>query len=63
MEKSLKDALYSLKTGIYLIPAQTAVGKTEAYCNLIQQEVGKRFLIAVPTNRLKWEVKKRLQLI
>lgn len=61
IENCLRDALESTVQGIYLIPAQTAAGKTEAYCNLISEERERRFLIAVPTNRLKQEVGDRLR--
>ena len=60
IENHLQDALAAPRKGICLIPAQTAVGKTEAYCKLISREIGRRFLIAVPTNQLKREVGKRL---
>lgn len=56
----LHDAVNSGKKGIYLIPAQTAIGKTKAYCDIVCSEPENRFLIAVPTNRLKKEVEKRL---
>lgn len=61
IEKHLQDALAVPGAGIYLIPAQTAVGKTEAYCKLVSREMDRRFLIAVPTNQLKREVGKRLE--
>lgn len=61
IESCLRDALESTVQGVYLIPAQTAAGKTEAYCNLISEERERRFLVAVPTNRLKQEVGDRLR--
>ena len=57
----LNEAISSPVQGIHLIPAQTAVGKTEAYCNLVGNRTSQRFLIAVPTNHLKREVGNRLQ--
>lgn len=61
IEKNLWEAAKSTGQGIYIIPAQTAIGKTEAYCNLVSQEIDQRFLIAVPTNLLKREVGERLK--
>lgn len=44
-----------------IIPAQTAIGKTEAYCNLIRDHPEQKFIVAVPTNQLKYEVYQRLR--
>lgn len=57
LEESLRDHSFRMS----LIPAQTAIGKTEAYCNLIRDHPEILFMIAVPTNQLKREVKERLQ--
>lgn len=56
----LEKAISSPRNGFYMIPAQTAVGKTKAYCDIICREKKQRFLIAVPTNRLKREIEERL---
>lgn len=56
MEESLNDAFQSSNDGIYLIKAQTGLGKTGAYVELIANNPGHRFLIALPTNILKEEV-------
>lgn len=56
----LYAAINSREKGMYLIPAQTAIGKTRAYCDIVCRESDNRFLIAVPTNRLKKEIEKRL---
>ncbi len=56
----IHDAINSMEKGMYLIPAQTAIGKTRAYCDIVCRESKNRFLIAVPTNRLKKEIEKRL---
>lgn len=58
----LDNAIKAKTSGIYLIQAQTAIGKTEAYCHAVRNS-GERFLIAVPTNQLKREVEKRLRLM
>lgn len=60
---SLENAMNKVTKGIYLIPAQTAVGKTEAYCKLIRLYEQRRFIVAVPTNQLKREVEERLKSI
>lgn len=57
LEESLRDHSFRMS----LIPAQTAIGKTEAYCNLIRDHPEILFMIAVPTNQLKREVKERLK--
>ena len=47
---------------IHVIQAQTALGKTEIYCDYIKDHMDKKkFMIAVPTNKLKMEVVKRLE--
>lgn len=57
----LEHAVESSENEIVIIPAQTAIGKTEAYCNLIRDHPEKKFIVAVPTNQLKHEVYQRLQ--
>lgn len=47
--------------GIQIIPAQTAIGKTKAYCELIAHDTTRNYLIAVPTNLLKHEIEGRLK--
>lgn len=59
----LEDAINQRPKGVYLIPAQTAVGKTEVYCRLIRLYEQRRFIVAVPTNQLKREVEERLKSI
>ena len=54
------EAISEPRKGLYLIPAQTAIGKTECYCNYICQHPEKKYVIAVPTNKLKHEVTERL---
>ncbi|WP_313256633.1 hypothetical protein [Lacrimispora sp.] len=60
VNRCLYAAINSKEKGMYLIPAQTAIGKTRAYCDIVCNESENRFLIAVPTNRLKKEIEKRL---
>lgn len=55
---NLNKAVSSDNMGWHIIKAQTAAGKTEAYLRLMS-ESGKRFLIVVPTNKLKRDVEAR----
>lgn len=56
--KNLTKAINSCGTDWHVIKAQTAAGKTEAFLNLMKASEG-RFLIAVPTNKLKRDIKSR----
>lgn len=55
---NLNKAVNSNNTEWHIIKAQTAAGKTEAYLRLMS-ESEKRFLIVVPTNKLKRDVESR----
>lgn len=57
----LREAVDAKDDNIYVIKAQTALGKTEAYCNIIQESPDKKFIIAVPTCKLQAEVVQRLK--
>ena len=47
---------------IHVVQAQTALGKTEVYCDYIKAHMNKKkYMIAVPTNKLKLEVVNRLE--
>lgn len=60
MYQILQDAYESSQNGIYLIKAQTALGKTTQYIKLIKENPMQKFIVAVPTNMLKKEVAGRL---
>lgn len=64
-EKKLREnvgkAVRSSADGLHLIRAQTALGKTEAYCKTICENKGRRFIIALPVTKLKEEVYDRLE--
>lgn len=60
LRANLIKAIEDYRKGIYLIKAQTALGKTYQYCNIVGEYPNRRFLIAAPTNRLKQEIAKRL---
>lgn len=56
LKENLYDAFQSRQDGIYLIKAQTGLGKTKVYVDLIEDNPDQKFLIALPTNALKEEV-------
>ena len=61
LKTCLREAVEAEADNIYVIKAQTALGKTEAYCNIIQESPDKKFIIAVPTCKLQAEVVQRLK--
>ena len=61
LKTCLREAVDARDDNIYVIKAQTALGKTEAYCNIIQESPDKQFIIAVPTCKLQAEVVQRLK--
>lgn len=60
LQKNLEEAFLSDCDGLHLIKAQTGLGKTKAYIDLIKKYPNCMFLVAVPTNRLKEEIKTKL---
>ncbi len=60
MEQNLRQAYCLDGAGIHLIKAQTGIGKTTAYIKLVREERDARFIIAVPTIRLRDEIYNRL---
>lgn len=60
MRENLDAAYHACSPGIHLIRAQTGIGKTAAYIELIREEKEAKFIIAVPTIMLKEEIYKRL---
>ena len=60
VEEKLHNCINSNLNAINIIKAQTAIGKTHTYINLIKNS-NKKFIIAVPTNILKDEVYQRLK--
>ena len=61
LKTDLAHAFQSCEKGIHLIKAQTGLGKTTAYIDLIRENPKKRFLVALPTNMLKEEVGRKLR--
>ncbi len=63
LQNSLQEAIRRVDNGIHLIKAQTAMGKTTAYCNLAKRDPKeKQLMIVVPTIKLQLEVEKELLL-
>lgn len=60
LKQSLEQAYRSIGSGIHLIKAQTSIGKTTQYIDLIAKHPESKFLIALPTNILKKQVKEDL---
>lgn len=56
LKDNLETAYERNGNGIHLIKAQTAMGKTTAYINLILEHPEAKFIIALPTNELKKQV-------
>ena len=61
LRANLETAYKSNIQGIHLIPAQTALGKTTAYIELIEKYRKTKFLVALPTDILKNQVAKDLE--
>lgn len=59
--RNIEKAVRSSSSGLHLIRAQTALGKTEACCKAISENMDKRFIMALPVTRLKEEVYERLK--
>ncbi len=57
---NLVSAINADDTRWHIIKAQTAAGKTETFLNLMENS-GLKFLIAVPTNKLKRDVESRAE--
>ncbi|MDD6082566.1 MAG: hypothetical protein PUB89_06965 [Oscillospiraceae bacterium] len=59
--QSTMEYLEETDKGIYLLKAQTSLGKTNCYCQIAKQWTKEKpLLIAVPTNKLQAEVAKKL---
>ena len=58
----LLQSVQAREKGIYLISAQTALGKTSTYCNIVKENYEKKpFMIVVPTTKLQREVGEELR--
>lgn len=63
LRELLVETIDSKENGIYVLKAQTAIGKTEQYCELVKNHPEIKFIIVVPTLLLQWEVVSRLEKI
>lgn len=61
LKEMLEEAVAARNTDIYIIKAQTALGKTEQYVEIVKKWTGKKFIIAVPTIKLQREVAERIE--
>lgn len=61
LKENLETAYRYHGIGIHLIKAQTSIGKTTQYIDLIRRYSQDQFLIALPTNALKKQVKADLK--
>lgn len=62
LDSALREALGGKAAGIYLVKAQTAIGKTTAYCSMARCWGGEKpLMVAVPTVKLQHEVYGRMQ--
>lgn len=58
LKENIEEAYGSIRQGIHLIKAQTGLGKTYSYIQMIKEHPEGKFLIALPTNILKEQVAK-----
>ena len=61
LKKMLEEAVAARNADIHIIKAQTALGKTEQYAEIVKNWMGKKFIIAVPTIKLQREVAERIE--
>lgn len=62
LRETLEKAYLCNAKGVHLIKAQTSIGKTTQYIDLISKHKEGKFLIALPTNILKRQVAEDLKL-
>lgn len=63
LKELLWEAVDSKENDMYVLRAQTAIGKTEQYCELVKKHPERKFIIAVPTILLQRKVVSRLEKI
>lgn len=56
LKEKFMQAVYSENPGVHIIKAQTGIGKTNLYLDYLLHNKNRKFLIAVPTHKLKTEV-------
>ena len=60
LNEYLQKSVSATNSEIYVIKAQTALGKTQQYIDTIKNNPKKRFIIAAPTIKLQLEIANRL---
>lgn len=60
LREALKESIKSQDNDIHIIKAQTGLGKTSIYCEMVSDNPEKNFMIVVPTLKLQDEVVKKL---
>lgn len=61
LQEFFTEALQESEEGIYLIKAQTAIGKTAMYCDAARAQPSQPFMFVVPTIKLQEQVYEALQ--
>ena len=61
LKEMLEEAVAARNSDIHIIKAQTALGKTEQYAEIVKNWTDKKFIIAVPTIKLQHEVAERIE--
>lgn len=62
LQKKMTEAIRADEKGIYLISAQTALGKTFSYCHIVSEyKEAARFMIVAPTLKLQEEIGRELE--
>ena len=56
LKEKFLEAVYSEHQVLHIIRAQTGIGKTNLYLNHMMEHPDEKFLIAVPTHKLKMEI-------
>ena len=62
LKEYLQKGVSAANSEIYIIKAQTALGKTQQYIEIIKNNPNKKFIIAAPTIKLQLEIAARLML-
>lgn len=61
LRKFLENAVNAKDLDIHVINAQTALGKTEQYAEIVKNQTDKKFLIAASTIKLQHELAERIE--
>lgn len=61
LREFLENAIDAKDSAIHFIKAQTALGKTEQYAEIVKKRTDKKFLIAAPTIQLQHELAERIE--